>query len=167
MLSGKANPSGRLPITFYRDCNTLPPMENYDMTGRTYRYLRETPLYPFGYGLSYTTFAYGAPQLFSKAEDKLTVSVTVTNTGAFAGREVVQCYAKYFDSRTATPNCQLCAVGSVFLQPGEAKDVTLTVDPFWLQAVLPDGTRTCPDGGVTLFVGGGQPAPDAAGILLS
>ncbi len=167
VLSGKANPSGRLPITFYRDCNTLPPMENYDMTGRTYRYLRETPLYPFGYGLSYTTFAYGAPQLFSKAEDKLTVSVTVTNTGAFAGREVVQCYAKYFDSRTATPNCQLCAVGSVFLQPGEAKDVTLTVDPFWLQAVLPDGTRTCPDGGVTLFVGGGQPAPDAAGILLS
>ena len=167
VLSGNVNPSGRLPITFYRDGNTLPPMENYDMKGRTYRYLCEAPLYPFGYGLSYTTFAYGAPQLRSKAEDKVTVSVTVTNTGDFAGREVVQCYAKYSDSRTETPNCQLCAAGSVFLQPGESKDVVLTADPFWLKAVLPDGTRVQPDGGVTLFVGGRQPAPDAAGISLS
>ena len=167
VLSGKVNPSGRLPITFYRDDNTLPDMENYDMEGRTYRFLREAPLYPFGYGLSYTTFDYGVPQLLSKAKDKLTVSVTVTNTGTVAGREVVQCYAKIKDSRTATPNCQLCAVGSVVLQPGEAKVVTLTVDPFWLKAVLSDGRRAQPDGGVTLFVGGAQPASDAAGILLS
>ena len=166
VLCGKTNPSGRLPITFYREDNALPPMENYDMEGRTYRYLREKPLYPFGYGLSYTAFAFGAPTLIGQTEQDVTISVSVTNTGALAGREVVQCYAKLKDSRTKTPNCQLCAFGSVFLQPGETKTVTLTVDRFWLQAVLPDGSRAQPDGGVTLFAGGGQPEDGAAGLAL-
>ncbi len=166
VLCGNANPSGRLPITFYRDGNTVPEMENYDMQGRTYRFLRETPLYPFGYGLSYTTFAYGKPALLGQTEKDVTITVAVTNTGGCAGREVVQCYARYRDSRTLTPNCQLCAFASVFLQPGETKTVTLTADRFWMQAVLPDGSRVTPDGGVALFVGGGQPDADAAGLSL-
>ncbi len=166
VLSGKVNPSGRLPITFYREDNTLPPMENYDMEGRTYRYLCEKPLYPFGFGLSYTTFAYGKPALRGQTEQNVTISVPVTNTGNRAGREVVQCYAKFNDSRTQTPNCQLCAFGSVVLQPGETETVPLTVDRFWLQAVLPDGSRAAPDGGVALFVGGGQPEDGAEGLTL-
>ena len=166
VLSGAVSPSGRLPITFYRTDAALPDMEQYDMTGRTYRYLQEEPLYAFGFGLSYTSFSYGTPVLRAKTAQTLTLDVPVSNTGNCAGREVVQCYAKYRDSRTTTPNCQLCAFASVFLQPGETTTVTLTVDRFWLQAVLPNGSRVTPDGGITLFCGGKQPDEKSAGLVL-
>ena len=166
VLSGAVSPSGRLPITFYKEENTLPDMEDYAMTGRTYRYLNETPLYPFGFGLSYTAFGYGKAELLAKDENRITARVTVTNTGERAGREVVQCYARFTDSRTVTPNCQLCAFESVFLQPGESKAVTLNIDRYWLKAVLADGSRAEPDGGITLYFGGGQPDCGAEGLTL-
>ncbi len=166
VLCGKANPSGKLPITFYRDDQEIPPMESYDMEGRTYRYLNCEPLYPFGYGLSYTTFAYANAAVVNADDRALVCMLDVSNTGKRAGRAVVQCYAKYTDSRTTTPHCQLCGVSSLVLEPGETRRVELTVERFWLQAVLPDGTRTDPDGGVTLFFGDGQPKADAAGISL-
>ena len=166
VLSGAVSPSGRLPITFYKEENTLPDMENYAMTGRTYRYLNETPLYPFGFGLSYTAFRYGKAELLARDENRVTARVTVTNTGERAGREVVQCYAKFTDSRTVTPNCQLCAFESVFLEPGESKAVTLNIDRYWLKAVLADGSRAEPDGGITLYFGGGQPDCGAEGLTL-
>lgn len=166
VLAGVTAPSGKLPITFYRDDDPLPAMENYDMTGRTYRFMTSEPLYPFGFGLSYTTFAFADAAITEQTKDTLTCEVGVTNTGSRAGRAVVQCYAKFIDSRTVTPNCQLCAIASVDLQPGEHKPVRLTVDRFWLKAVLPDGTRTDPDGGVTLFFGDGQPGKDSARISL-
>ena len=166
VLSGAVSPSGRLPITFYKEENTLPDMEDYAMTGRTYRYLNETPLYPFGFGLSYTAFGYGKAELLAKDENRITARVTVTTTGERAGREVVQCYARFTDSRTVTPNCQLCAFESVFLQPGESKAVTLNIDRYWLKAVLADGSRAEPDGGITLYFGGGQPDCGAEGLTL-
>ena len=166
VLAGAVSPSGRLPITFYRDDIALPAMENYDMTGRTYRFMNEKPLYPFGFGLSYTSFSYDTPQLLAKTEETIEVCVRVKNTGSRSGREVVQCYARFTDSRTAAPNCQLCAFASVVLQPGEAKTVHLRIDRFWLRAVLCDGSRVEPDGGVTLFFGGGQPQDGAAGLAL-
>ena len=165
-IAGEFSPSGRLPITFYSDKNTIPPMENYAMAGRTYRYMTETPLYPFGYGLSYTTFAYGAPEIVSKDENTVKLKVTVANTGRFDAWEKVQCYAKFTDSRTTTPNCQLCAVAPVYLKQGETKAVELTVDRFWLKAVTQDGQRADPDGGITLYVGSGQPDTAAQGITL-
>lgn len=97
VLFGRYNPAGRLPVTFYRNVDQLPDFEDYNMTGRTYRYLEEKPLFPFGYGLSYTTFEYdnltvGKKQLSSN--EKQTVSVSVTNTGKKDGEEVVQVYLK-------------------------------------------------------------------------
>ena len=163
-IAGAFSPSGRLPITFYSDKNTLPPMEDYNMAGRTYRYMTETPLYPFGYGLSYTTFAYSKPEIVEADEKTVKLSVAITNTGNFDGWEKAQCYAKFSDSRTTTPNCQLCGLAPVYLKKGETKTVEVTVDRFWLKAVTEDGQRVEPDGGVTLYVGGGQPGGKAEGI---
>ena len=136
------------------------------MAGRTYRYMTEKPLYPFGYGLSYTTFKYGKPEIVSADDHTLTLTVDVTNTGAYDGWEKVQCYARFSDSRTTTPNCQLCAVAPVYLKQGETKTVELTVDRFWLKAVTEDGQRVDPDGGVTLYVGSCQPDGTTEGIGL-
>ena len=95
VLFGDYNPAGRLPVTFYRSIEQLPDFEDYNMTGRTYRFMKERPLFPFGYGLSYTTFTYGAAT-FNKqtvdSEDNLSVVVPVSNTGSRDGEEVVQVY---------------------------------------------------------------------------
>ncbi len=93
-LSGRNNPAGRLPVTFYTGVDQLPPFEDYAMKGRTYRYFEGTPLYPFGYGLSYTTFSYGGLNVPAAVEagNSLTAEVTVTNTGVKAGDEVAQLY---------------------------------------------------------------------------
>lgn len=94
-LAGDVNPGGRLPVTFYRSTQDLPPYVSYAMTGRTYRYFKGQSLYPFGYGLSYTQFAYEALRLSTaslKAGDTLAVSTRVRNTGTRSGDEVVQVY---------------------------------------------------------------------------
>ena len=165
-IAGAFSPSGKLPITFYSDKNTLPPMEDYRMAGRTYRNMTEKPLYPFGYGLSYTTFAYGKPEIVSCDENTVKLAVAITNTGDFDGWEKAQCYAKFTDSRTATPNCQLCAIAPVYLKQGETKTVPLTVDRFWLKAVTEEGARVDPDGPITLCISGHQPDGNAEGITL-
>jgi len=97
VLFGKYNPAGRLPVTFYRNTAQLPDFENYDMAGRTYRYMSEKPLFPFGYGLSYTSFEYGQPKLNKntiKINETIRLSIPVTNTGKTDGDEVVQVYLK-------------------------------------------------------------------------
>ena len=97
-LSGKNNPAGRLPVTFYTGVEQLPPFEDYAMKGRTYRYFEGKPLYPFGYGLSYTTFSYSGltlPKSAIKAGDPLTAEVTVNNTGKREGDEVAQLYLSF------------------------------------------------------------------------
>ena len=160
-LAGEAVPSGRLPITFYGVHNTLPAMEAYSMGGRTYRFMEEKPLYPFGYGLSYTTFSYTGARIVRADENSVELAVEVANTGACAAKEKVQCYARFTDIRTVTPRLQLCALACVELAPGETKTVTLTADRYWLKAVLEDGTRVEPDGGILLYIGGGQPGADA------
>jgi opacity protein-like surface antigen len=100
VLFGDYNPAGRLPVTFYRNVSQLPDFEDYNMTGRTYRYMTQEPLFPFGHGLSYTSFSYGAVVLGSdniKSGEKLRLSVPVTNTGKCDGEEVVQVYLKKND----------------------------------------------------------------------
>ena len=131
------------------------------MGGRTYRFIEEKPLYPFGYGLSYTSFAYTDARIVRADENTVELAVEVANTGAYAAKEKVQCYARFTDSRTVTPRLQLCSLACVELAPGETKTVTLTADRYWLKAVLEDGTRAEPDGAILLYIGGGQPGADA------
>ncbi len=156
LIAGKFSPNGRLPITFYGENNTIPDFTEYAMQGRTYRYMTEKPLYPFGYGLSYTKFEYSDAK-FAKTENGYEVSVKVKNTGKMNGIEKVQVYAQYKDSRTPTPNFQLCGLEAVALEVGEEKSVVVPVDAYWTKAVLSDGTRTVADGGLKFYVGGHQP----------
>ena len=165
-LAGEFSPCGKLPITFYRAETPLPEMTDYRMENRTYRFSKETPLYPFGYGLSYTTFRYSLPRLVPATPERVVIEADVTNAGGFDAAEKAQCYAKFTDSRTLTPRLQLCGLASVFLKAGETKTVTFDIDRFWLKAVLEDGSRVQPDGGITLFAGGGQPEEDAVGVRI-
>lgn len=141
LIAGKFSPSGRLPITFYGEHNTIPDFTDYNMSGRTYRYITEKPLYPFGYGLSYTKFEYSDVKV-AEAEDGYEVSVKVKNTGKMHGVEKVQVYAEFKDSRTPTPNFQLCGLYAVELDAGEEREIKLHVDAYWTKAVLADGRET-------------------------
>ncbi|MBR0536029.1 MAG: glycoside hydrolase family 3 C-terminal domain-containing protein [Clostridia bacterium] len=157
LLRGEYSPSGKLPLTFYDEDNTIPDISDYSMKGRTYRYAEQKPLFPFGFGLSYTSFEYADFKVTENNADKLTVQVNVKNTGAYDGLEKVQLYAHYDDSRTTTPIYQLCGIKPVELNKGEEKTVTIEVDKYWIKAVLEDGTRVEPDGKITLYIGGHQP----------
>jgi beta-glucosidase len=131
VLFGDYNPAGRLTQTWPKSEEQLPPMMDYDIRrGRTYMYFRGEPLYPFGYGLSYTTFAYSNLRTSPgplRAEGSLNVSVNVRNTGARAGEEVVQMYVKYLNSAVERPIKQLIGFARIALQPGEMKAVKLTL----------------------------------------
>lgn len=157
LIRGDYSPSGRLPVTFpYADA-PVPDIKDYSMRGRTYRFSREKPLYPYGYGLSYTTFSYKDAEIRAYDGDTVTVSVNVTNTGGCDGYETVQIYAHFDDSRTETPVYQLCGVAKPFIKAKETVNVSVTVDKYWLKAVLGDGERVTPDGKITLYAGGHQP----------
>ena len=131
ILSGDCNPSGKLPVTFYASTDQLPDFMDYNMEGRTYRYFRGTPLYPFGYGLSYTTFAYGKGKLSKKsipAGKGVKITVPVKNTGKRAGDEVVQVYVKSLDNPDA-PIKDLKGFQRISLAPGAKAKVTIELAP--------------------------------------
>lgn len=157
LIAGEYSPSGRLPLTFYHSCDELPDYESYSMEGRTYRYFEGEPRYPFGYGLSYTRFKYDSVRIVGEGEDTYEIAMVVSNVGERDGVEKVQVYASYTDHRTPTPKYQLCSVLAVPIAAGESTEVTVTVDKYWLCAVLSDGSRVEPDGGLEFFVGGHQP----------
>jgi beta-glucosidase len=163
LLFGVFSPSGRLPVTFYRSIDDLPPFTDYAMKNRTYRYFKGEPLYPFGFGLSYTSFAYS--DLQADTADGITARVTVENTGAAAGREVVQAYVRWDEGDSAQPCWHLCALGDVFLQPGEKKQVLLPIPAEALYSYHEDGSRAVEKGSYTLWVGGGQPDERTAALL--
>ncbi len=156
VLFGDFNPCGRLPVTFYRATDDLPPFHDYSMANRTYRFYPGTPLYPFGFGLSYTTFRYADLTVRRRANGTVTASVTVANAGARAGEEVVQAYVSLPDAPTRTPLRQLAAVGRVALRPGQSRTVKLSIWPNSLQAMFEDGTVTREVGRVLIRVGDQQ-----------
>jgi len=126
VLFGDYNPAGRLPVTFYKSADDLPPFEDYAMKNRTYRYFTGTPLYPFGHGLSYTTFRYDGLATSSPAlpaDGQVNVRVNVTNTGQRAGDEVVQLYVAYPEASVERPIRDLRGYRRIHLQPGETKTV--------------------------------------------
>ena len=158
VLFGDYNPAGRLPVTFYRSVDDLPDFEEYSMRNRTYRYFNGTPIYPFGYGLSYTTFNYSSLEITPATGNRTCkVAVKVTNTGNRAGDEVVQLYlANKRDF--VTPNRSLKGFKRIHLKAGESQVVEFTLTQDELSVVSPSGELTPMKGNVLIAVGGGQPS---------
>lgn len=160
LIFGEYSPSGKLPVTFYRNDNVLPDFEDYSMDNRTYKFFRDTPLYPFGYGLSYTSFSYSEPNVdkeeFAPGED-ITFSVTVRNTGKRASDEVVECYLRDEASSVRVPRHKLCGVKRVTLEPQEEKTVVFRIASDMFQVIGEDGRSFFEPGAFTLFAGGCQP----------
>ena len=159
-LFGDFNPGGRLPVTFYRSVEQLPPFEDYAMQGRTYRYFEGEQLYPFGFGLSYTAFEYHDLALnFDRMEapDTLEISCVVRNTGEVIGDEVVQVYLRDEEASLPVPRHSLAAFTRVRLGPGSEQRVTLAIPPRAFALVDEEGGWVIEPGTFTVFVGGGQP----------
>jgi len=166
-LSGENNPAGRLAVTFYKGVDQLPAFEDYSMAHRTYRYFTGKPLYPFGYGLSYTKFAYGGLKLSAaslQAGSKLGVDVTVKNTGQQAGDEVAELYLS-FPHMPGMPIRALRGIKRVNLAPGESRAVHFDLSPRDLSSVTPAGDRKVASGAYSLAVGGGQPGTGAPFVM--
>ncbi len=166
-LAGEFSPCGKLPITFYRADSRLPDIEDYSMKGRTYRFSEEEPLYPFGFGLSYTAFEFKNAQVKENGGERLVIAAEASNVGACSGAVKIQCYARYTDSRCETPRLQLCAVKPLHLKKGETKAFEISIDKYWLKAVNENGERVAPDGEITLYIGDCQPAEIRNGIVVS
>ena len=162
-LAGDNNPAGRLPLTFYRSLDQVPGFDDYAMQGRTYRYFSGKPLYSFGYGLSYTTFAYRNLKLASSnlaAGDSLRVEADVENTGALAGDEVVELYVTQ-PRAFETPRHVLAGFTRVHLTAHGTTHVSLTVDPRSLGQVDAKGIRIIVPGEYSISIGGAQPEDSA------
>ncbi|MFL9832266.1 glycoside hydrolase family 3 C-terminal domain-containing protein [Flavobacterium sp. ST-87] len=160
ILFGKVAPSGKLPITFPKSLDQLPPFEDYSMKGRTYKYMNVDPMYPFGFGLSYTNFTYSGAKIsknkISKKED-VTVTVKVTNTGQVKSDEVVQLYVSDLKASVDVPNFQLNAIKRVSLEAGESKEVSFQLTPKAFEIVKMDGSKTIESGEFKIYVGGSSP----------
>jgi beta-glucosidase len=168
VLFGDAAPSGKLPVTFPRSLADLPPFEEYDMAGRTYRFSSAEPLYPFGFGLSYTTFAYHDLDLKPasiKTGKPLSVSVTVTNTGEAEGDEVVQFYLHDMEASVPVPIEQLVGFQRITLAPGKSKKVKFALTPEMMMLFDEDGRQRLEPGTFRLTVGGCSPSK--RGLALS
>jgi beta-glucosidase len=167
VLFGDYNPAGRLPVTFYKSADQLPPFTDYSMKGRTYRYFAGEPLFPFGYGLSYTTFAYRNLKVprQTNAGDDAKISVEVENTGSMAGEEVVELYVKL--PAQGAPIRSLAGFQRVPLRPKERKMVQFTLLPRQMALVDPEGRRHVEPGELEIAVGGQQTGGATAKLQVS
>ena len=159
VLFGDYNPGGRLPLTFYESVNDLPSFTNYKMNNRTYRYFKGKPLFPFGYGLSYTKFGYSNLRMPSRllGNQPVHVSVDVANTGKVKGDEVVQLYISHLDYSGMHPTRALNGFKRVSLNPGEKQTVSFTLSPEQFELVDEHGAPVNPSGRIRISVGGKQP----------
>jgi beta-glucosidase len=159
VLFGDYNPAGRLPVTYYKSIEQIPAFENYDMTGKTYRFFTQEPLYPFGYGLSYTSFTYRnlSVPATAIAGEPVKVKVTVTNSGKVAGDEVVQLYLTDEKASTPRPIRQLEGFMRISLKSGESKDLEFTLLPRQFSIINNKEKRVIEPGYFVLSVGGKQP----------
>jgi beta-glucosidase len=157
VLAGDFNPAGRLPVTFYKSVSQLPPFESYSMNGRTYRYFQGVPLYPFGYGLSYTKFSYSNLRASSPQVDEgTTISVDVKNSGTMGGDEVVQLYVTH-PGVPGAPIRALAGFQRVHIEAGKQATVTFKPSQREWSVVDSTGARKLIPGTVEIWVGGGQP----------
>ncbi|MEA5016359.1 MAG: glycoside hydrolase family 3 C-terminal domain-containing protein [Candidatus Limiplasma sp.] len=159
ILFGEVSPSGKLPVTFYHGLQELPPFEDYGMENRTYRYFRKEALYPFGYGLSYTRFAFSGA-----AVSREQVTVQVQNTGPVDAWQVVQAYIQPENCPDAPVNPSLCAFARVYLKAGEKKAVALPLEERAFTVVDRQGRRVRAGSRYRVFVGASQPDPRSAAL---
>ena len=170
IIFGDYNPAGKLPITFYKSLDQLPPFEEYSMEGRTYRYFKDEPLYPFGYGLSYTKFKYSnlkiSPQRIKIGEDIL-INVEVENIGKITGDEIIQLYLSKSAPNLELPIRELQGFKRINLKKGESTSVSFTLTDKNLFHVNDEGKRIIEPGMIQISVGGCQPGFDDDGINLT
>jgi len=160
VLFGDVSPAGKLPLTFPKSMDQLPPFEDYNMAGRTYRYMTEEPLYPFGFGLSYSSFEYDALSLEKVqvgAGENLAFQVTVKNTGERPSAEVAQFYLSDLEASTIVPLSKLVGFQRVTLEPGESRSLQFTLTPEMMSFFNDDGKLTLEPGEFRLEVGGCSP----------
>ncbi len=159
ILFGECSPSGKLPVTFYRSLDELPAFEDYSMRGRTYRYMEQEALYPFGYGLTYGDVQVEHAKVPSNAgkSGDVTVHVAVKNVGDAATGDVIQIYVKDQKSPHAVPNHSLCAFARVYLEAGESREMDIVVSGNAFLVVDEEGTFIPGSGSYVLYVGTGQP----------
>lgn len=160
VLFGDYNPAGRLPVTFVKSMDQLPDFCDYNMKGRTYRFMKKKPLYHFGYGLSYTTFAYKKLKV-----QGLKVQVDVRNTGKRDGDEVVQMYISDNPAPVPTPLKQLAGFKRIHLKAGQTKTVKFTIKRSQLAAYDSNGRPFVTPGDYKIWVGGGQPEDSTSGAV--
>jgi beta-glucosidase len=168
VLFGDYNPAGRLPVTFVRSLDQVPAFDDYNMTGRTYRFMQDEPLYRFGYGLSFSKFKYSNPRLSAlriRPDQSVEVSVDVTNIGKVAGDEVVQLYVSDEESSVPTPRLHLEGFRRIHLDPGQTQTVRFPIEPDQLAAYGDDGKPFVEPGKFIFSIGGGQPGDPASGAV--
>ncbi|WP_229793715.1 glycoside hydrolase family 3 C-terminal domain-containing protein [Salinimicrobium marinum] len=160
VIFGKVSPSGRLPITFPKSLDDLPPYEDYSMEGRTYKYMDAEPMYPFGYGLSYTNFDYSDVRLSEKRIRKgksLNATITVKNSGNTRSEEVVQLYVSDLEASVRAPKYQLFGVKRVALEPGASEEIQFKITPEMMELVNDEGERVLESGNFKIYLGGSSP----------
>ena len=167
ILFGRSQPSGKLPITFYRSIEDLPDFTDYSMQGRTYRYMRHSALYPFGYGLTYGNASVKEASVIGtiSENDGIKVRVVIENNGRQDVSEVIQIYIKDLDTPFAVPNWSLCAFGRVSVKRGGTKEVILSVSYKALQSVDENGRTAVTGNHFKLYIGTNQ--PDARSVVLT
>ncbi len=156
IIFGKVNPSGKLPVTFYRNTDDLPDFEDYSMKGRTYRFIETEPLYPFGYGLTYSDVSIDEARIEGDRTSGAKISVTVRNDSSMTAAEVVQVYAKSDDVDEAR-NGKLAGFARVTCEAGKSVDIVIDIPSENIRVVRQDGSRVLPEGEIKLYVGFGQP----------
>jgi beta-glucosidase len=178
VLFGNVVPGGKLPITFPKSFDQLPPFENYDMAGRTHRFMTEEPLYPFGFGLSYTRFSYDGISLDRSTVqpgESVIATVTITNCGSIAGDEVVQLYLSDLDASVPVPQQSLIGFRRVRLEPGGSARLAFEVTPEMMMLVNDEGETVLELGEFRLSAGGSAPvarsvslgAPEPASVMFT
>lgn len=160
IIFGKLSPSGRLPITFPKSLDDLPAYEDYTMEGRTYKYMDVDPMYPFGYGLSYTDFSYSEIELSSdriRKGNSLAATVKLTNTGTTTAQEVVQLYVSDLETSIRAPKHQLFGIKRVALKPNESQEISFEITPQMMELVTEKGDRIVESGAFKVYIGGSSP----------
>ncbi len=155
LIAGDFSPSGRLPVTFYRSADDLPPFKDYRMAGRTYRYFEGKPLYAFGHGLSYSRFRYDDLRVTRRPGEGMEVQVRLTNIGDRDAAEVAQLYVSR--SAPGAPRQALKGFERPMLKQGESRTLRFPLDPAALSIIDPQGRALVPEGPLRLWIGGGQP----------